>query len=78
MAISFFVHAGGRPGIPLEEQRDEDLLWIRQEFLSWTTTLAKSLSSGTRLSQVQMFDQTGLISTPGAILILEGETIDFI
>jgi serine/threonine protein phosphatase 1 len=28
-----FVHAGLRPGIPLEEQREEDLLWIRDEFL---------------------------------------------
>jgi len=29
----FFVHAGVRPGVPLSEQREEDLLWIRQEFL---------------------------------------------
>lgn len=29
----YFVHAGVRPGIPLAKQRDEDLLWIRQEFL---------------------------------------------
>lgn len=29
----FFVHAGVRPGVPLTEQREEDLLWIRQEFL---------------------------------------------
>lgn len=29
----FFVHAGIRPGIPLLEQSEEDLLWIRQEFL---------------------------------------------
>jgi serine/threonine protein phosphatase 1 len=28
----FFVHAGVRPGIPLERQRAEDLLWIREEF----------------------------------------------
>jgi serine/threonine protein phosphatase 1 len=28
-----FVHAGLRPGVPLAEQRDEDLLWIRDEFL---------------------------------------------
>jgi serine/threonine protein phosphatase 1 len=28
-----FVHAGVRPGIPLEQQRREDLLWIREEFL---------------------------------------------
>ena len=29
----FFVHAGIRPGVPLAEQRDEDLLWIREDFL---------------------------------------------
>jgi serine/threonine protein phosphatase 1 len=29
----FFVHAGVRPGIPLDQQRDEDLLWIRDDFL---------------------------------------------
>jgi serine/threonine protein phosphatase 1 len=29
----FFVHAGVRPGVPLQEQRSEDLLWIRRPFL---------------------------------------------
>lgn len=29
----FFVHAGVRPRVPLEKQREEDLLWIRNEFL---------------------------------------------
>ena len=28
-----FVHAGIRPGIPLEQQSREDLLWIRKDFL---------------------------------------------
>lgn len=28
-----FVHAGLRPGVPLEEQSREDLMWIRREFL---------------------------------------------
>jgi serine/threonine protein phosphatase 1 len=27
------VHAGIRPGVPLEEQAEDDLLWIRNEFL---------------------------------------------
>ena len=27
-----FVHAGVRPDIPLEEQDEQDLLWIREEF----------------------------------------------
>lgn len=28
----FFCHAGIRPGVPLAEQDEEDLLWIRTEF----------------------------------------------
>lgn len=28
-----FVHAGIRPGIPLTEQTDEELIWIREPFL---------------------------------------------
>ncbi len=28
-----FVHAGIRPGVPLDEQRASDLRWIRREFL---------------------------------------------
>lgn len=30
-----FVHAGIRPGLPMAEQSDEDLVWIRQEFLEF-------------------------------------------
>lgn len=29
-----FVHAGLRPGIPVEKQNPEDLLWIRHEFIN--------------------------------------------
>jgi serine/threonine protein phosphatase 1 len=29
----FFVHAGARPGIPLQKQSQRDLLWIRDDFL---------------------------------------------
>jgi serine/threonine protein phosphatase 1 len=29
-----FVHAGLRPGIPVEKQDSEDLLWIRHEFIN--------------------------------------------
>lgn len=31
-----FVHAGVRPGITMEAQREVDLLWIRESFLAWT------------------------------------------
>jgi serine/threonine protein phosphatase 1 len=29
----FLCHAGVRPGVPLERQQEDDLLWIRDEFL---------------------------------------------
>jgi calcineurin-like phosphoesterase family protein len=29
----FFVHAGVRPGVPLAQQKEQDLLWIREDFL---------------------------------------------
>ena len=29
----FFVHAGIRPGVPLSQQSEDDLLWIREPFL---------------------------------------------
>ena len=29
----FFVHAGIRPGIPLDQQEPHDLMWIREDFL---------------------------------------------
>ena len=31
-----FVHAGLRPGVSLARQTREDMLWIREPFLSWT------------------------------------------
>ncbi|KEO54421.1 metallophosphoesterase [Thioclava pacifica] len=31
---AIFVHAGIRPGIPLEDQVEDDLLWIRKPFLT--------------------------------------------
>jgi len=31
-----FVHAGIRPGLPLDQQRPEDLMWIREEFIRST------------------------------------------
>jgi serine/threonine protein phosphatase 1 len=42
----FFVHAGVRPGIPLAKQREEDLLWIRQEFLLCEDDFGKIIVHG--------------------------------
>ena len=32
---ALFVHAGVRPGVRLDEQAPDDLLWIRETFLRW-------------------------------------------
>jgi serine/threonine protein phosphatase 1 len=42
----FFVHAGVRPGIPLSQQKEEDLLWIREEFLQSEERFSKYIVHG--------------------------------
>jgi serine/threonine protein phosphatase 1 len=41
-----FVHAGVRPGVPLNEQSEHDLLWIRDEFLSASRPFEKVVVHG--------------------------------
>jgi serine/threonine protein phosphatase 1 len=41
-----FVHAGIRPGVPLERQAPQDMLWIRDEFLLSTTDFGKVVVHG--------------------------------
>jgi serine/threonine protein phosphatase 1 len=42
----FFVHAGVRPGVPLAEQDEHDMLWIRHEFLNFTEPFEKVIVHG--------------------------------
>jgi serine/threonine protein phosphatase 1 len=42
----FLCHAGVRPGVALERQRAEDLLWIREEFLNSRTSFGKVVVHG--------------------------------
>jgi serine/threonine protein phosphatase 1 len=41
-----FVHADIRPGVPIRKQREEDLLWIREEFLSCEQRFEKFVVHG--------------------------------
>ncbi len=41
-----FVHAGIRPGVPIAEQLEYDLLWIRQEFLTHPHELPRRVVHG--------------------------------
>ena len=42
----FLCHAGVRPGVPLDRQREDDLLWIRDEFLNSTEDFGKIVVHG--------------------------------
>jgi serine/threonine protein phosphatase 1 len=42
----FFVHAGVKPGVPLSEQKEDDLLWIRDEFLRSGKDFGKMIVHG--------------------------------
>lgn len=42
----FLCHAGVRPGVALERQREEDLLWIRDEFLNSRMDFGKIVVHG--------------------------------
>jgi len=62
-----YVHAGVRPLIPLEKQVNEDLLWIRNEFIFSPTGLAKKVIFGhTPFTQVLIKDDKIGIDT-GAV-----------
>lgn len=81
----FFVHAGVRPGVPLTRQRDEDLLWIRAEFLLCEDQFSKIIVHGhtpvvepdIRVNRINI--DTGAYATGRlTCLKLEDDRIDFI
>jgi serine/threonine protein phosphatase 1 len=80
-----FVHAGVRPGIPLEQQREEDLLWIREDFLESNEDFGKYVVHGhtpvpepdIRSNRINI--DTGAFATDRlTCLIIEGEEMQFI
>ncbi len=42
----FFCHAGVRPGVPLDGQDEQDLLWIREDFLLSSYDFGKVIIHG--------------------------------
>lgn len=42
----FFAHAGVRPGVPLSQQKEQDLLWIRDDFLLCEDDFGKVIIHG--------------------------------
>ncbi|WP_027552863.1 metallophosphoesterase family protein [Bradyrhizobium sp. Cp5.3] len=60
----FFVHAGVRPGVPLSEQRESDLLWIRDEFLQSKKRFGKYVVHGhTPVRQAELLENRANIDT---------------
>lgn len=81
----FFVHAGIRPGVSLEKQREEDVLWIREDFLHCEDDFGKIVVHGhtpvlepeIRSNRINI--DTGAYATGRlTCLILEGDLIDFL
>jgi len=74
-----FVHAGIRPGVPLQDQLETDLVWIREPFLSVTeshgplivhghTALDKATRYGNRLN----LDSGAAYGGPLSAVVIEG------
>ena len=80
-----FVHAGVLPGVPLEKQKEENVLWIRGEFLDSKANHIKVVVKGhairpelevllNRIGIDTMAYRTGCLTC----LVLEGEDRRFI
>lgn len=81
----FFVHAGVRPSKPLSCQREEDLLWIRDEFLRHEEPFEKIIVHGhtpvmePEVRQNRINIDTGAYATGRlTCLRLEGDKIEFL
>jgi serine/threonine protein phosphatase 1 len=79
----FFVHAGVKPGVPLAKQREEDLLWIRDEFLLHEGNFGKIVIHGhTPVLEVDIRPNrinidTGAYATGRlTCLVIEGENFE--
>jgi serine/threonine protein phosphatase 1 len=81
----FFVHAGVKPGVPLDQQVSNDLLWIREEFLRFEGSHGKVVVHGhTPVEKPDMrhnrinVDTGAYASSTLTALVLEGEQRRFL
>lgn len=63
-----FVHAGVRPGVPLDQQTERDLLWIREEFLADSRALGAVIVHGHTPSRTPHKDSRRIGLDTGAYL----------
>jgi len=80
-----FVHAGFRPGVGLQEQKPEDMMWIREEFLDSKHDFGKIVVHGHSVTEVPEMKGNRIGIDTGAYgsdtltcLILEGDGRYFI
>jgi serine/threonine protein phosphatase 1 len=78
----FFVHAGIRPGVPLDAQDRDDLIWIREPFLSSAADFGVKVVHGhTIVPQVEHHPNRIAVDTGAfrtgrlSCLLLEGDEV---
>lgn len=78
----FFVHAGIRPGVPLDAQDRDDLIWIREPFLSSTADFGVKVVHGHTIVPAVEHHPNRIAVDTGAFrtsrlscLLLEGEEV---
>ncbi len=79
---AFFCHAGIRPGVPLSAQVEDDLIWIRHDFLDdrrdhgplivhGHTAISAPTHYGNRLN----IDSSAAYGGPLSVVVLEGRRV---
>ncbi len=81
----FFAHAGVRPGVPLARQTEDDLIWIREEFLASSADHGKIVVHGHTIREQPEVKPNRIGIDTGAFwtgrltaLVLEGERVGFL
>jgi serine/threonine protein phosphatase 1 len=81
----YFVHAGVKPGVPLDAQALEDMLWIRDEFLCSRVDFGKIVVHGHTITEAPEVKRNRIGIDTGAFasgkltcLVLDGETWSFL
>lgn len=62
-----FVHAGLRPGAPLNRQREKDLLWIREEFIDSPYDWGKTVVFGHTPRKEPLLGKSRICVDTGAV-----------
>lgn len=80
-----FVHAGLRPGVPIDLQKPDDLMWIRQDFLNYDGSFGPIIVHGhspvrqpdIRPNRINI-DTGAYITSKLTCLVIERDTIAFL